>query len=237
MTTMPKAAADRRDLWPALARFSIGERPDEFRRTLAADNGWTDDYARRVIQEYRRFLYIAAVSPFEVTPSKPVDEAWHLHLEDAAHYRLLCAQVLRRQLRHLPSTGAGEDEARFREQYRKTLLVYESVFGPAPRDIWPEPQATEAERVTRDPSAANAAAALKILLVLTIVIFVWIMHPEYLALAAGAGIIGSIAIYRTRHRTHRRRGGDGSGCGGSCGSDGGDSSDSAGCGGSCGGGD
>ena len=46
---------------------------------------WYFDFAQRVIFEYRRFIYLVAVCG-EMTPSKVVDEVWHLHLEDTESY-------------------------------------------------------------------------------------------------------------------------------------------------------
>ena len=51
-----------------------------FSRRLARDNGWTPTYTQRVIREYKRFAFLAVAAGHLVTPSDPVDQAWHLHL-------------------------------------------------------------------------------------------------------------------------------------------------------------
>jgi hypothetical protein len=109
-----------------------------FEQRLAEEQGWPLPVAERVTDEYRRFLYLAAIAGFEVTPSRAVDEAWHLHLR-LPHYReILCGRILGHPLHHLPGTGTAEDEARCAAQYEDTLDLYERVFGePAPDEIWP----------------------------------------------------------------------------------------------------
>ena len=47
---------------------------------LASENGWSREYAVRVMQEYRRFAFLAVAAGHPVSPSDAVDQAWHLHL-------------------------------------------------------------------------------------------------------------------------------------------------------------
>ncbi|WP_106512950.1 glycine-rich domain-containing protein [Allosphingosinicella deserti] len=238
MTGDLRAAADPTGLWPTLSDFRIGSSPSQFERRLADANGWPDAHAARVIAEYRRFLYLAAIADFEVTPSKPVDAAWHLHLEDDDHYRgVLCGQVLGKLLQHLPGSGEPLEEERFRAQYRETLRLYESIFGPAPSDIWPIPSIeddrTEAESIRLWLGALCAALAGTFLALLAGPTFLFIGGIVAVSLAV-------LAMQRTEHGEQRRRNKDGSGCGGDASvghdSSGGDG-DCASCGGGCGGGD
>jgi hypothetical protein len=53
---------------------------------LAEENGWSLGFAARVMTEYRRFLFLAATTDHQVTPSDEVDQAWHLHLAYTRHY-------------------------------------------------------------------------------------------------------------------------------------------------------
>lgn len=111
---------------------------DPFSRRLARENGWSDDYARRVIREYQRFLVLAVAAGHSVTPSDQVDQAWHLHLRYTAEYRRFCRQVLGRRLDHGPSEGGSHERRRYVSDYERTLDSYQARFGePPPRDIWP----------------------------------------------------------------------------------------------------
>jgi hypothetical protein len=70
---------------------------------LEEQQGWTRQYTLRAIEEYKRFMVLAAVSPTEVTPSRTVDQVWHLHLQYSKSYRdEMCAGVLGKQIDHNP---------------------------------------------------------------------------------------------------------------------------------------
>jgi uncharacterized protein (TIGR04222 family) len=111
---------------------------DPFSRRLARENGWSDDYAQRVVREYQRFLVLAIAAGHAVTPSDQVDQAWHLHLLYTAHYRRFCRQALGRRLDHGPSEGGSHERRRYVRDYERTLDSYQARFGePPPSDIWP----------------------------------------------------------------------------------------------------
>lgn len=89
-----------------------------FSARLARENGWSQDYARRVIEEYKRFLFLVSVSDQMLTPSEAVDEAWHLHLTySKSYWDDLCGKVLERPLHHQPTEGGQAQGAHFRECY------------------------------------------------------------------------------------------------------------------------
>lgn len=140
-------------IWVALSRYTIG--PDDaalpFAARLARENGWTRDHAARVIEEYKRFCFLAATAGHEVTPSDAVDQVWHLHLTYSRDYwELFCPNVLGRPLHHGPTAGGTEERQRYFEQYAQTLKRYEQVFGEsAPADLWPP----AAQRLIEDPRA------------------------------------------------------------------------------------
>jgi hypothetical protein len=112
-----------------------------FSQRLARENGWTAAYALRVIQEYKRFIYLACISPDQVTPSDEVDQAWHLHLVYSRDYwGRFCPDVLRRELHHGPTEGGTYEAQRFEQNYTRTLQLYEATFGEKPPgDIWTPP--------------------------------------------------------------------------------------------------
>ncbi len=110
-----------------------------FSARLRKATGWTAAKTRRVMAEYLRFAVLATCSDAPVSPSKSVDEAWHLHLTDTRRYwEDFCPRVLGRPLHHDPGRGGAEEGARLAAQYRATLELYEQVFRVAPpADIWP----------------------------------------------------------------------------------------------------
>lgn len=146
-------ALDRHPVWKALSSYSIGpsDAALSFQRRLARENGWGVAYAARVIDEYRRFCFLAVTAEHEVTPSDAVDQAWHLHLTYSRDYwERFCPKVLGRPLHHGPTAGGDTERHRFFEQYAQTLKAYEQAFGIAPPDdIWPD----GARRLIEDPKA------------------------------------------------------------------------------------
>jgi uncharacterized protein (TIGR04222 family) len=125
----------------AIEAFELDD-PDHaecFSFRLARENGWTRDYAARVVREYKRFVALAVTISDPMTPSNQVDQAWHLHLQDTVGYRQFCADVLGRRLEHRPSRGGPEERAKFTAAYEATLRAYPGIFGDSPpADIWPE---------------------------------------------------------------------------------------------------
>jgi len=121
---------------------------------LARDNHWGADYARRVVDEYKRFCFLACVTDHPVTPSDQVDQAWHLHLlytED--YWRVFCPEVLCRDLHHGPTRGGADEGRRFDEQYARTRHSYLRWFGEHPPvDVW----SIATERFGRDTRFTRA---------------------------------------------------------------------------------
>lgn len=131
--------------WTRLAALSFDDLDATlpFSQRLARDNGWTHGYAERVVEEYRRFLYLCWTQPSPLTPSDAVDQAWHLHLTYSEHYwNYLCKFVLGGPLHHQPTRGGSSETRKYRDCYARTLeLYYESFDDLPPEDIWPDVEA------------------------------------------------------------------------------------------------
>jgi uncharacterized protein (TIGR04222 family) len=133
--------ATDRDLWRRLEAFELDDPAASltFTRRLARENGWEVSYAARVVEEYKRFVFLAMTAGHEVTPSDEVDQAWHLHLTyTRSYWGELCGEVLGRPLHHGPTKGGAKEGQRFEGQYEATLASYRESFGEEPpTDIWP----------------------------------------------------------------------------------------------------
>jgi len=132
--------AQEGELLQRLAAFSFDEGTPAlpFEARLARENGWTRDYARRAIEEYRRFMFLATVAAHPVTPSDQVDQVWHLHLVyTRSYWDRLCKDVLKRRIDHHPTRGGPGEGAKFLRWYDDTLASYRRHFGAPPADIWP----------------------------------------------------------------------------------------------------
>ncbi|KVR15135.1 hypothetical protein WK13_11820 [Burkholderia ubonensis] len=136
-----------------------------YSRRLAEAEHWPYAHALAVIDEYKRFAFLAQAAGHPVTPSHAVDAAWHLHLQYTREYwSVFCADVLRAPLHHVPGAGAPDEAAKYEQQYRQTLDSYRRLFGcEPPAAIWPrpaaEPAAAPAQRAEPrdDPSGERAA--------------------------------------------------------------------------------
>src|SRR5687767_6168279 len=92
--------------------------PDAATRAFANKLGRTPRFARRAIEEYRKFLYLGVVADFRVTPSKIIDQVWHEHLLFTKAYGEFCQEVLGQKFEHFPELVATEEQTSvFQEQY------------------------------------------------------------------------------------------------------------------------
>ncbi|GEM_PF-567281 len=132
-----------RDLWQRLANFNVDDTSACFPLSarLAREQGWSRAFAQRVVEEYKKFLFLGCISSHQISPSKAVDAAWHLHMiYTRSYWDELCATVLQRPFHHGPTKGGIHESAKFHDWYASTLSMYERVFGvAAPADIWPAP--------------------------------------------------------------------------------------------------
>ncbi len=132
---------EQAELYQRIQAFSLDE-PDAnfpFGKRLARDNGWSAKYTQRVIEEYKKFVFLAVVAGHPVTPSDQVDQVWHLHLVYThSYWGEFCPNILQMPLHHGPTRGGKSEHHKFNDWYSKTLASYESFFGQTPPiDIWP----------------------------------------------------------------------------------------------------
>jgi hypothetical protein len=172
-------------LWGKIAafRFDDAQAARPFSQRLAEENGWKREYALQVIEEYRRFLYLGVTSPHPVTPSDPVDQAWHLHLlYTQSYWEDLCRDTLQTNFHHGPSRGGTAEDAKYTDYYRQTLDLYEINFGPAPSAIWPVGPQTPHNHQRMDTIALEAEFRRKFYQILS------------LGFASGALVSATIAL-------------------------------------------
>lgn len=137
-------------LWQRIRDFEIdaADASKNYTTRLAKENGWTPVYAKRVIDEYKKFAFLAVAAGHGVTSSKAIDEAWHLHLLYTQNYwEQFCPLALGQPLHHHPSNGDPEQDMKFQNWYQNTLASYERLFNESPpADIWPRPNAERAPK-------------------------------------------------------------------------------------------
>lgn len=132
---------EQRALWSKilLLEIDINDASFPFSARLARDNNWNIVFAKRVIQEYKKFLFLCCQAGHAVTPSDEVDQAWHLHLVyTRSYWNDLCRDTLGRPLHHGPTKGGDQERAKFKSNYANTLDSYRRLFDAEPPvDIWP----------------------------------------------------------------------------------------------------
>jgi hypothetical protein len=132
--------AEERRLWLKIENFQF-DKPGTiftFTRRLANENGWNFQFAERVVQEYKKFLFMCCISKNPVTPSDAVDQAWHLHLTYTKSYWIdLCENTLQKKIHHNPTQGGKAEGVKFDDWYTRTKQFYFDNFRQIPpSDIW-----------------------------------------------------------------------------------------------------
>jgi len=251
--------------WQRIANAAIDDPRANFPLSarLARDNGWSSEFAARVVEEYRRFCYLAVTSGREVTPSDEVDQAWHLHILYTEHYWGAWTEALGAPLHHGPTKGGTAEGNRFWDQYETTLALYGEAFGEEPpTDIWPAPtarfdrpgrfkridtsQAFVLNRADLKPASFIMAASV----FLTLLVSERLDHGSLDSVAQAGffrmpdnpkpfifgGVLGllGIAVWLVTRRSSSGKGGSGCGAGGTSSDGDGGSGCGSGCGG-CGG--
>ncbi|WP_197276048.1 hypothetical protein [Mangrovimonas sp. TPBH4] len=109
-----------------------------FSERLARDNNWNVEYSLRVIEEYKKFIYLCCISNQPITPSDAVDQAWHLHLTyTKSYWKDFCESTLEKEIHHSPTKGGESEREKFSDCYNLTFERYENEFGQKPpSDIW-----------------------------------------------------------------------------------------------------
>ena len=130
----------QQEIWDKLCAFSFDPTGATklFEMRLAEEQGWSIEFARRAIEEYRRFLLLCATSGHACTPSEVVDEVWHMHLTfTRSYWEDLCPNVLGRPLHHEPGVGIAGENQKHRSAFQQTLRSYETTFRTSPPPaIW-----------------------------------------------------------------------------------------------------
>lgn len=122
-------------LWARIrmAPLPMSKTHHEFCEALAYQIDLPVFEAREVVEEYRRFLYLAAITDAPLAPPEPVRQAWEMHAQ-SPEYSAFCAGVVCKPL------GLGDVPGKLTASgaYRRTRAVYCREFAKAPPPaIWP----------------------------------------------------------------------------------------------------
>jgi len=229
-------------LWTKINDFQLDmpETKFTFSDRVARENGWTKDYTQRVIQEYRKFIYLCCVSDEGVTPSDPVDQVWHLHLTYTKSYWIeFCQDTLGKQIHHNPTKGGKEEAKKFNNYYSRLKDIYRYHFDKEPpADIWHtneirfsdiDFQRVNLKRYWLIPKPSRYTLSVATLIIIGVIGAISIQANGYdVLLPIGIFIVIGIVAYLTKDKN-----GGGSGCSTSSCSGGGHHSGHSGCSSGC----
>jgi hypothetical protein len=124
-------------LWLKLNFLDLGQNAafQPFLQMLGQQTGWPLPLVSQVMEEYRRFLFLALRAGHPVTPPAMIEKVWTLHMQMAKNYwEQLGSLIAERPV----AQGLGPaSAASMAEQYQQTLASYARIFGmEPPADIW-----------------------------------------------------------------------------------------------------
>ena len=104
--------------------------------------GTGSETAQRVIEEYKKFLFLAMRAGHQVIPPGIINEVWMMHMQNAQNYWENLGQMIAEK-----PVSQGIDAKSFgtmADAWTATLKSYEAVFGTKPpMDIWGKGPAPE----------------------------------------------------------------------------------------------
>jgi len=215
-------------LWQKISAFELDDPAVDFKFSarLARENGWTKEYTARVIDEYKRFIFLCCITETGVTPSDPVDQAWHLHLTFTRSYWIdLCKNTLGKEIHHNPTKGGKHEAEKFDGFYTSSQTLYASKFGtPPPADVWQNNHDRFSDinfrRVNlgkywlvKKPEGLLLKLTLPILL-LSAGLFIQASESTIIPFLIFVVVVIAIGVYRDNNASQNKRNHDGNGSGG-----------------------
>jgi hypothetical protein len=109
-----------------------------FADKISRKHNCSTSYAIKAVNEYKKFLYLAVISDFHVTPSQAIDKVWHEHILFTQAYGIFCKDIIEYNLNHHPELiPLDEQTERYHAQYLSTIELYIQEFGKLPpANIW-----------------------------------------------------------------------------------------------------
>lgn len=126
-----------KELWKRIENFELEKEDEEFGflTKLSYENSWSVQFTEDAVYEYKKFMFLAAVSNTMVSPSKIIDIVWHQHLTYSKSYEEFCA-ILGKKIKHIPSTGKKEEKEVLKKAVDYTKNAYSDYFEDRNETIW-----------------------------------------------------------------------------------------------------
>ena len=97
--------------------------------------GANAEMAGRIIEEYRKFLFLAMRSGHQVIPPGVINDVWMMHMQNAQNFWENLGQMITER----PVAGGVDAKSMgsMADAWTETLKSYEKIFGTKPpMDIW-----------------------------------------------------------------------------------------------------
>lgn len=172
------------NLWNKIEKFDLVFPNSEygFATRLSFENNWTEHFTLKAIEEYKKFMFLAAISNQMVSPSEIVDIVWHQHLIFTESYKEFCL-LLGKKIEHIPSTHNKNEKETFLRAKSETKKLYEQNFGVQPDEFWIKKTFSESinlEKSNIDFTVVSVIAIITTLLL--VVVFRFILYDYYVSI-------------------------------------------------------
>lgn len=102
---------------------------------IAKENDVSEQEAERYFQGLLEFLAVAAEAEEPVSPSLPIDAAWHAFILHTRDYAAYCDEQFGEFVHHQPT---GNPRATNLENYSRARSLAADRFDALDADVWPE---------------------------------------------------------------------------------------------------
>lgn len=118
-----------------LAKEALAHPPQPFLiEKFAKDHGYTEDEARSLFEDVKRFLLLGSLVDASPAPSLPIDQMWHSFILFTKDYADFCAKV-GGFIHHRPLPQTSDHQP----PIDPTLALMTAAYGELSEKHWPAP--------------------------------------------------------------------------------------------------
>ena len=97
-----------------------------FEEQIAIYNEWTNEYCKKVIAEYERFITLRANNP-NIWPSDDIRNLWHFHILNTEMYSQFCLGKFNKIIHYNPTETLNKEIKK--NNLINTIIAYKNLFG------------------------------------------------------------------------------------------------------------
>ena len=128
---------DFKDVYDRLLNYKFSER---FTKPICMMFMLSEAAGEEFIGEYKKFLFIYYLTEGTCSPSFEIDSFWDIHYASTKDYREFCSEIFGVFLQSRNYDYNQKGIKNRTKEYKKTLKIYEELFGDEPDEIlWESP--------------------------------------------------------------------------------------------------